>query len=186
MSYIGIIQAIDFLDCFLSLNKYILGFPMSFHGLIIDHFLLLLNTIPLYGYCCCCSVAKSCLTLCNPMDCSTQGSAVLQSLGVCSNSCPLSWWCYLTISSPVTLFSFCFQSFSASGSFPMSQLLSLGLPGGASGKKTRLPVQETGDAGLNPGLGRSPGEGSGNPLQYSCLENSTDRGAWQGTVHGVT
>ena len=68
----------------------------------------------------------------------------------------------------------------------MSQLLSLGLPGGASGKKTRLPVQETGDAGLNPGLGRSPGEGSGNPLQYSCLENSTDRGAQQGTVHGVT
>ena len=37
-----------------------------------------------------------------------------------------------------------------------------------------------------PGLGRSPGEGNGNPLQYSCLENSTDRGAWRSTVHGVT
>ena len=37
-----------------------------------------------------------------------------------------------------------------------------------------------------PGLGRSPGEGNGNPLQYSCLENSMDRGAWQATVHGVT
>ena len=121
MSYIGIIQAIDFLDCFLSLNKCILGFPMSFHGLIIDHFLLLLNTIPLYGYCCCCSVAKSCLTLCNPMDCSTQGSAVLQSLGVCSNSCPLSWWCYLTISSAAR-FSSCPQSFPESGAFPMIQL----------------------------------------------------------------
>ena len=35
------------------------------------------------------------------------------------------------------------------------------------------------------GLGRSPGEGNGNPLQYSCLENTMDRGAWQGTVHGV-
>ena len=35
-----------------------------------------------------------------------------------------------------------------------------------------------------PGSGRSPGEGNGNPLQYSCLENSTDRGAWQATVHG--
>ena len=35
------------------------------------------------------------------------------------------------------------------------------------------------------GLGRSPEEGSGNPLQYSCLENSTDRGAWRATVHGV-
>ena len=37
-----------------------------------------------------------------------------------------------------------------------------------------------------PGLGRSPGEGNGNPLQYSCLENPMDRGAWQATVHGVT
>ena len=36
-----------------------------------------------------------------------------------------------------------------------------------------------------PGLGRSPGEGNGNPLQYSCLENSMDRGAWRATVHGV-
>ena len=36
-----------------------------------------------------------------------------------------------------------------------------------------------------PGLGRSPGEGNGNPLQYSCLENPMDRGAWQATVHGV-
>ena len=42
------------------------------------------------------------------------------------------------------------------------------------------------DLGLIPGLGRSPGEGNGNPLQYSCLENSMDRGAWQATVHGVT
>ena len=42
-----------------------------------------------------------------------------------------------------------------------------------------------GDAGLIPGSGRSPGEGNGNPLQYSCLENSMDRGAWQATVHGV-
>ena len=42
-----------------------------------------------------------------------------------------------------------------------------------------------GDLGSIPGLGRSPGEGNGNPLQYSCLENSMDRGAWQGAVHGV-
>ena len=39
------------------------------------------------------------------------------------------------------------------------------------------------DVGLIPGSGRSPGEGHGHPLQYSCLENSTDRGAWQTTVH---
>ena len=42
-----------------------------------------------------------------------------------------------------------------------------------------------GDLGLIPGSGRSPGEGNGNPLQYSCLENPTDRGVWQATVHGV-
>ena len=42
-----------------------------------------------------------------------------------------------------------------------------------------------GDPGSIPGLGRYPGEGNGNPLQYSCLENSMDRGAWWATVHGV-
>ena len=42
-----------------------------------------------------------------------------------------------------------------------------------------------GDAGLIPGSGRSPGEGNGDPLQYSCLENPMDRGAWRATVHGV-
>ena len=41
------------------------------------------------------------------------------------------------------------------------------------------------DGGSIPGLGRSPGERNGNPLQYSCLENSMDRGAWWATVHGV-
>ena len=40
--------------------------------------------------------------------------------------------------------------------------------------------------GLIPGLGRSPGEGNGKPLQYSCLENSIDRGTWQAAVHGVS
>ena len=42
-----------------------------------------------------------------------------------------------------------------------------------------------GDSGLIPGSGRSPREGNGIPLQYSCLENSTDRGAWQATIHSV-
>ena len=50
-------------------------------------------------------------------------------------------------------------------------------------------LQETtcnaGDQDLIPGLGRSPGEGNGNPLQYSCLGNPMDRGAWWATVHGV-
>jgi len=44
-------------------------------------------------------------------------------------------------------------------------------------------VEVIGDTGSMPGLGRSPGGGHGNPLQYSCLENPMDRGAWQATVH---
>ena len=43
-----------------------------------------------------------------------------------------------------------------------------------------------GDAGSIPGSGRSPGGENGNPLQYSCLENSMDRGAWQATIHRIT
>ena len=47
------------------------------------------------------------------------------------------------------------------------------------------PPASAGDAGSIPGLARSPGGGNGNPLQYSCLENSMDRGAWWAIVHGV-
>ena len=47
------------------------------------------------------------------------------------------------------------------------------------------PPANAGDAGSIPGSGRSPGGGNGNPLQYSCLENPRDRGAWQATVHGI-
>ena len=47
-------------------------------------------------------------------------------------------------------------------------------------------VGDVRDAGLIPGLGRSAGGGHGNPLQYSCLENSMDGGVWRATVHGVT
>ena len=57
-----------------------------------------------------------------------------------------------------------------------------GFPGGSDGKESAC---NTGDLGSVLGLGRSPGEGNGYPLQYSCLENSMDRGAWQATVHGV-
>ena len=55
-------------------------------------------------------------------------------------------------------------------------------PGGSDGKAS---VYNAGDLGSSPGLGRSPGEGNGNPLQYYCLENPTDRGAWWATVRGV-
>ena len=48
------------------------------------------------------------------------------------------------------------------------------------------PAANAGDMGLIPGLGKSSREGNGNPLQYSCLENPIDRGAWWATVHAVT
>ena len=57
-----------------------------------------------------------------------------------------------------------------------------GFPGGSDGK---VSVYNVGDPGSIPGSGRSPGEGNGNPLQYSCLENSMDGGAWWATVHRV-
>ena len=62
-----------------------------------------------------------------------------------------------------------------------ASIISLGFP---SGTWVKNPVN-AGDVGSIPGLGRSSGEGNGNPLQYSCLENPMDRGVWQTTVHGV-
>ena len=56
------------------------------------------------------------------------------------------------------------------------------LPRWLSGKESAC---NAGDTGSIPRLGRSPGEGNGNPLQYSCLENPIDRGAWWATVYGV-
>ena len=55
----------------------------------------------------------------------------------------------------------------------------------AVGLDSKESVCDAGDLGLIPGLGRSPGEGNGYPLQYSCLENSMDRGTLWATVHGV-
>ena len=58
----------------------------------------------------------------------------------------------------------------------------MGFPGGSEGKESAC---NPGDLGSIPGSGRSPGEGNGNPLQYSCLENPMDGGAWWATIHGV-
>ena len=58
----------------------------------------------------------------------------------------------------------------------------MGLTHGSDGKESAC---NAGDLGLIPGLKRSTGEGNGNPLQYSCLENSMDRGAWWATIHEV-
>ena len=60
------------------------------------------------------------------------------------------------------------------------------LEGVSGGSVVKNPPVSTGHSGLIPGSGTFPEEGNGNPLQYSCLENPMDRGAWQATVHGFT
>ena len=65
----------------------------------------------------------------------------------------------------------------------LTELTQLGLYGGSDGKESARNAE---DPGLMPGSGRSLGEGNGNPLQYSCLENSMNKGAWWATVYGVT
>ena len=61
----------------------------------------------------------------------------------------------------------------------------LGFLGGSSGKESARNAGASGDTGLIPGSGRSPGGGNGNLLQYSCLGNPMDRGDWWATVHGA-
>ena len=65
---------------------------------------------------------------------------------------------------------------------PSSEFLVRTQPGGSYNKESAC---NAGDLDSIPGSRRSPGEGSGNPFQYSCLENSMDRGTWRATVHGV-
>ena len=60
-----------------------------------------------------------------------------------------------------------------------------GFTGGSLVENLPVNAGDLGNVGSTSGLRRSPGEGNGNPLQYSCLENPTDRGAWCATVHGV-
>ena len=69
------------------------------------------------------------------------------------------------------------------GHTEISSPISMGLPCGSGVKN---PPANAEDVDLIPGSGRSPGVRNGNPLQYSCLENSVDRGAWWAIVHGVT
>ena len=70
--------------------------------------------------------------------------------------------------------------------FNLIYIIIYGFPGGTVLKNLPANAGDARDVGLIPGSGRSPGEGNGNSLQYSCLENSTDKGVWQATVHGVT
>ena len=62
----------------------------------------------------------------------------------------------------------------------------LGFPDCSAGKESTCNAGDAGEAGLIPGSGRSPGEGNGNQLTYTCWKNSTDRGDWQAAVYGVS
>ena len=107
--------------------------------------------------CCCCSVTMSSSLQPHGLQ-HTRLPCPSLSPWVCSNSCPLRHWRHLTISSSVSPF-----------------LNPEDFPGGSDGIAS---AYSAGDLGLISGSGRSSGEGSGNPLQYSCLKNSVDRGAW--------
>ena len=142
------------------------------------------------------SVAQSCLTLCDPMDCSTPGLPVHHQLPEFTQT-HVHWVGdaiqpshLLSSPSPPALnlsqHQGLFKWVSSSHQVAIKQKLfftTLGFPCGSDGKESACNI---GDSGSIPGLERSPGEGNGNTLQYSCLENSMDRGSWQATVHGVT
>ena len=82
----------------------------------------------------------------------------------------------------MTVDSFVFPERGVNQFFMVPVTKPLGFSGGSVVKNSPANAR---DRGLIPGSGRSPGEGNGIPLQYSCLENSMDRGAWKATVHGV-
>ena len=89
----------------------------------------------------CCSVSKSCLIFCYPMNCSTPGFSALTVLQGCSNSCGSSRWCHPTITFSAAPFSFCPQLFPTSGSFPMNRLFqSIGQSIGTSTSASVLPI----------------------------------------------
>ena len=153
--------------------------------------------------CVCAKSLQSCLTLCDSMDCSPPGSSVhgiLQVRILHGLPCPPpgdlpDLGIFLTQGSDLR--HLCLLHWQA-GSLPLVQRGKLsviytymhthahthteGFPGGSDSKESAC---NEGDPGSIPGSGRSPGEGNGNPLQYSCLENPMDRGAWWATVHGV-
>ena len=119
--------------------------------------------------------------------------------GVHSDSCPSSQWCHPAISSSVVSFSSCAQSLPASESFPMSQLFAWGDQStGISALASFLPKKFQGWSPsewtkvhlvkvlpISISYCHLFGEGNGKPLQYSCLENPMDGGAWWAAVHGV-
>ena len=131
-----------------------------------------------------CARAKShqlCPTLCDPMGCSPPGSSIHWIL-----QARILEWVAMPSSKGSPPLAGGFFTASSTWGPPVLQrgIINLieGFPGGSDAKESACNV---GDLGSVPGLGRAPGEGNGNPLQYSCLETSMDRGIWEATVHGV-
>ena len=95
---------------------------------------------------------------------------------------PLSVWPF---TSELTFLGFILIGLWGLNKIPLIKWHDMGFPVGASGKEPPANAGDLRNAASVPGSGRSPGRGHGNPLQYSCLENPMDRGAWQSTVHRV-
>ena len=111
-------------------------------------------------------VTQSCPTLCDPMGCSPPGSSAT---GILQTRIP-EW---------VAVWMLQGECFLNNAFYPNLS------PGGAIGQEPTCQCRRHKKHGSIPGSGRSPGEGHGNPLQYSCLENPMERGSWWATVHGV-
>ena len=153
------------------------------------HFLLQFMKVKREG-----EVTQSCPTLSDPMDCSLPGSSVQ---GIFQAR--VLEWVAIAFSASVPLFPniccYCIKSCFSSESKEQHVLTVRQKEVKASslywvsiymGIIAYLLLCSAEDTGLIPGLGRCPGEGNGNPLQYSCLGNPMDRPTWQGTVHGIS
>ena len=126
-------------------------------------------------------LCQSCLTLCDPIDGSPPGPSVPGIL----QARILEW---AAISFSITIMEENIKNdflytHTHTHTHTYICIVELGFPGGSAVKNLSA---KAGDLGLITGWGRAPGGGHGNPLQYSCLENAMDRGAWWATVHGVT
>ena len=127
-----------------------------------------------------CTCAQSHLTLCNPMQCSPPGSSVHGIFRARILEWPMKGYSNLLFDHwSLFLWKKRLRKKKKKG---QRFCYSMGFPGGS---EVKVSASNAGDLGSIPRLGRSPGEGNGNPLQYSCLENPMDGGAWWATVHGV-
>ena len=135
-------------------------------------------------YCCCCLLAKSCLTLCDPIDCSPPVSSVH---GI-NQSRVLEWVAisFSIISPRGHILLKMTDSNQQEAGFCWSPSTAGGFPGGTSGQEPTCQCRSCRRCGFHPGSGKSPRGGHSHPPQSSCLENPVDGEAWWATAYGVT